>query len=149
MPNFSQISYPAFFQLTGNRSCARSGPEVLVEFRERPSANGNEVDFGIESRRHGQAGHGQPRRKVAHGHEVVLQHVGDGGPLGRVMLQEPGDQVLGQGAHAGRDVVLVALDARIGVLQRLRLEGGLPHQQRVQDATQRPNIDLEEEKEVT
>ncbi len=130
---------------TGNRSCASPAgrpAKVLVELGERSPADGDEVDLGVEPGRHGEAGDGQSRRQVAHGHEVVAEDVGYGGPLGGVVLEQLGDQVLCERPHPGGHVVLVPLDARVGVLERLRLEGRLAHQQRVQDTPQRPDVHL-------
>ena len=54
------------------------------------------------------------------------------------------DQVPSQGSDPAWDVVLVLLDPRVGVLQRLRLKGGLAHQQGVKDASNTPDIHLAE-----
>ena len=40
-------------------------------------------------------------------------------------------------------MVLVPLDPRVGVLERLRLEGRLAHEQRVEDAADGPDVHLE------
>ena len=53
-------------------------------------------------------------------------------------LEQFSDGFLCQGTNPGWNVVLVLLDPGVGVLQGLGLERGLAHQQRVQDAADRP-----------
>lgn len=46
-------------------------------------------------------------------------------------MQEAADEVAGGVTHEGRDDVLVGGDACVRLLQRVRLEGRLTHQERV------------------
>ena len=97
---------------------------------------------GVEPGGHGEAGGGQSGGDVALHHEVVVHDLLAGGPPLGVPLQQPLDEQLGAGGHAGGHPVLVALDAHVGVLERLCLEGRLAHQQREQDAPDGPHVNL-------
>ena len=91
---------------------------------------------------HSEAGHRQPSRQEAHGHEVVSEDLVHTWSAGRLVLEEALDQVSCKRSDPAWDVVLVLLDPGIGVLQGLRLEGRLAHKQGVEDAANTPNIHL-------
>ena len=57
-------------------------------------------------------------------------------------LEQFEDEFFGQGSDFGWNVIFVVLDACVCVLECLGLEGGLPHQEGVEDAPQRPDVHL-------
>ena len=91
---------------------------------------------------HGEAGHWQPGRQEAHGHEVVSKDLVHTWSAGRLVLEKALNQVSCKRSNPAGDVVLVLLDPRVGVLQGLRLEGRLAHEQGVEDAANAPHVHL-------
>jgi hypothetical protein len=57
-------------------------------------------------------------------------------------LQKFCNKVLGCGPDSGWHMILVLFDLCVGVLERLRLEGWLADEQCVEDASDRPDVDL-------
>jgi len=76
------------------------------------------------------------------GEKVEGEYFVDGGAEAGLGLEQLGDEVARRAAHLGGDVVLVGLDALVGLLERLRLEGRLADEQREQDAAQGPGVHL-------
>lgn len=100
-------------------------------------------DVAIETRRHGQTGGWQTRWQVTAVEKVVLQNHAHGRSRVGIGLEQRVDQILRLRTHLVlRNGVLVLLDLGIRVLQTTGLERRLANQQRVQNAAQRPHVDL-------
>ena len=78
--------------------------------QRRPPGDEALVGLGVEPGRHGEAGHGQPGRKVSHGHEVILENLGHAWPPVWLVLEKLLDEVFGQRTNSAWHMVLILLN---------------------------------------
>lgn len=71
--------------------------------------------------------------------ELVIEELVEAGPRAGIRVEEAADEVTGGVAHEGRDDIFVGGYARVRLLQRVRLEGRLTHQERVPAGQTRPH----------
>lgn len=96
----------------------------------------------VSAGRHRETGNGKRAGNVAAGDELEIKQRGDVRSLDRIGLQHRADH-FGRGRPQGRRDTIVALaDLCVRILQTLGLERWLANEQRVHDATDRPNVDL-------
>ena len=94
--------------LPHDASCVMAS--VIDLHQRRPPGDEALIGLGVKPWRHGETGHGQPRREVTHGHEVVLEDLRHAGPPARIVLQQLLDEVLGQGTNSAGDMIFVFLN---------------------------------------
>ena len=80
---------------------------------------------------HGGSPDRQPGWREAPCEEGVVEDLLGGGALGRVWVEQLGDEGTGLVAERGGDAVLVVLDTLVGLFQTLCLEGRPAYQQGV------------------